>query len=120
MDKKVLSAAIECHMCMYWLHYYSELQLRVVTVQFENGRQYSRLIHRTTSLEDAYKVSFEIYERGGALICDELFDLDDPWRFGWHPEMSDDQHRLRRLNVPTRIQPLWDEFAARVRRRGKR
>ncbi len=87
-----------------------EAYLWVVTRQLESGRQVSRLLHRTKSIEDALRTSLDIYGRNGALSCDELlYGSVDIWQFGWRSELTDLREQVRNL-APRHVQPLWSEF----------
>jgi hypothetical protein len=117
MNKRLLDTAIECHMPMYWIQSLTKLHLRVVTAHFENGKERSRLVHSTAALKDAYKISRQIFASGGNLACDELINLDDPWRFGWEPPMAYEKDLIRMIAASgNRYQPLWDEFRERIKK----
>ena len=124
MKEKVLNAAIECRLPMFWSVLPSwcdkRLELRVVTALFETGGLRSRSIHRFAGLQDAFEISARVYERNGRLDCTALLDSDlDIWALGWRPELGDMKDKVRDLFFERRYinqQALWEEFARMVRR----
>lgn len=124
MNKRLLDAAIECRMPMYWKARYgygvhNRFELRVVTWRYETGKERTRVVHVSRGMEDALNVSLEVYASKGQLDCSELLANDlDIWAYGWRPELSPLKDQVRALYFATRfqsVQALWDEFAARMR-----
>ena len=123
MKEKVLEAAIECKMPMFWCVRASwhdkRLELRVVTAIFEIGSLRTRSIHRCAGLEEALQISVQVYERSGRLDCTQLLKSDlDIWALGWRPELGDLLGQVRKLFFERRHinqQSLWDEFSARMK-----
>ena len=52
--ERLIEAAIKHGMHLYWDRKLSGLELRLVTAQFESGRQRSKRIAFTSSIEDEY------------------------------------------------------------------
>lgn len=126
MNEKVLKLAIECRMPLFWTVLPSwhgkRLELRVATALFESGAVRSRSIHRCAGLEEAFQISVRVYEQAGRLDCFELLASElNGWAVGWRPELNELREKVRDLGfrVGLRQQPLWDEFSARMREKGK-
>ena len=94
---KWIEAAVQYGLQMHWQG--SErggLSLMAMTVMAENGGHKLRKLFSTEKIEEAIKLSIEIYSGRGRLNCDDLV-TDTWWQYGWDPETMDDLRSKMRM-----------------------
>ncbi len=115
--EKLIKAAIENAMHFYWSRSLSGLELRIVTAQFESGRQRSKHVTFTSSIDEAMRLTTDILSRGG-LVDIETLTSDVYWQFGWQPEMVETRHAMQVAfeRSPRYRQCDWIGFSAAMRK----
>lgn len=79
------------------------LALYAMTVIAENGGHRYRKLITAQRIEEALKISIEIYEHNGRLDASDLVD-DVWWQYGWDPEtMADLRAKVRDASA----NPKW-------------